>query len=36
MLSRQHIYREMVEDVATRYDFSEYPLDHPLYSDMNR
>ena len=25
----------MVEDAATHYDFSEYPLDHPLYSAMN-
>ena len=26
----------MAEDAATHYDFSEYPLDHPLYSAMNR
>ena len=32
----EDIYRDMVEDAATHYDFSEYPLDHPLYSDMNR
>ena len=36
MLSRQDIYRDMVGDASTRYDFSEYPLDHPLYSTMNR
>ena len=32
----EDIYRDMVEDAATRYDFSEYPLGHPLYGDMNR
>ena len=32
----EDIYRDMVEDAATHYDFSEYPLDHPPYSDMNR
>ena len=26
----------MAGDAATHYDFNEYPLDHPLYSDMNR
>ena len=36
MLPRQDIYRDMVEDAATHYDFSQYPLDHPLYSAMNR
>ena len=25
-----------MEDAAARYVFSEYPLDHPLYSAMNR
>ena len=24
----------MAEDAATHYNFSEYPFDHPLYSDM--
>ena len=28
---RRYIYRDMAEDAATHYDFSEYPLDHPLY-----
>ena len=28
----EDIEREMVGDAATHYDFSEYPLDHPLYS----
>ena len=32
----EDIYRDMVEDAATQYDFCEYPIDHPLYSDMNR
>ena len=31
----EDIYRDMVEDAATHYDFNEYPLGHPLYSDMN-
>ena len=26
----------MVDDAASRYDFSEYPLDHPLYGTSNR
>ena len=25
------IYRDMDDDAASRYDFSEYPFDHPLY-----
>ena len=32
----ENIYRYMVTDSATHYAFSEYPLDHPLYSAMNR
>ena len=30
------IHRDMVDDDARRYDFSEYPLDHPLYDTSNR
>ena len=30
------IYRDMVDDAASRYDFSEYPLNHPLYDTFNR
>ena len=26
----------MATDAADRYDFSEYPLDHPLYDESNR
>ena len=26
----------MAEDAASRYDFSEYAFDHPLYSAVNR
>ena len=29
------IYRDMVGDAASRYDFSEYPLDYPLYDASN-
>ena len=32
----EDIYRDMAEDPATHYDFSEYPLNHPLYGAMNR
>ena len=32
----EDIKRDMAGDAATHYDFSEYPLDHPLYSAMNR
>ena len=32
----EDIYRDMVEDAATHFDFNEYPLDHPLYSTTNR
>ena len=32
----EDIYRDMAGDAVTHYDFSEYPLGHPLYSDMNR
>ena len=35
-VQREDTYRDMAEDAATHYDFSEYPLDHPLYSAMNR
>ena len=30
------IYKDMATDAADRYDFSEYPLDHPLYDTSNR
>ena len=26
----------MADDAVDRYDFSEYPLDHPLYDTSNR
>ena len=29
------IYRDTVDDAASRYDFSAYPLDHPLYDTSN-
>ena len=31
----EDIYK-MATDAANRYDFSEYPLDHPLYNVSNR
>ena len=30
------IYKDMAIDAAGRYDFSEYPIDHPLYDVSNR
>ena len=30
------IYRDMADDAASRYDFSEYPLNHPIYDTFNR
>ena len=30
------IYKVMAVDDANRYDFSKYPLDHPLYDTSNR
>ena len=30
------IYEDMVEDAASKYDFSEYPFDHPIYDSSNR
>ena len=30
------IHRDMGDDAASRYDFNEYPLDHPLYGTSNR
>ena len=30
------IYKDMATDAADRYDFSEYPLDQPLYDVSNR
>ena len=30
------IYKDMATDAADRYDFSEYPLDRPLYDVSNR
>ena len=32
---RQTTSIEMVGDAASRYDFSEYPLKHPLYDTSN-
>ena len=31
-----NIYKDMATDAADRYDFSDYPLDHPLYDVSNR
>ena len=30
------IYRDMTDDAASRYEFSEYPRDHPLDDASNR
>ena len=31
-----NIYKDMVVDASERYDFSEYPITHPLYNTSNR
>ena len=31
-----NIYGDMASDAAAKYDFSEYPLDYPLYDSSNR
>ena len=30
------IYKDMADDATSRYDFSEYPIDNPLYDAFNR
>ena len=30
------IYDDMAVDAVNKYDFSEYPLDHPLYNTSNK
>ena len=32
----ENIYEDMASDAATEYDFSEYPINHPLYDTSNR
>ena len=32
----ENIYKDMADDAATKYEFSVYPLDHPLYNTSNR
>ena len=32
----ENIYKDMASDAATKYDFSEYPINHPLYDTSNR
>ena len=32
----ENIYENMAVDAPERYDFSEYPYDHPLYDPSNR
>ena len=31
-----NIYEDVVEDALKKYDFSEYPLSHPLYNTSNK
>ena len=31
-----NIYEDMAIDASEKYDFSEYPVDHPLYDTLNR
>ena len=32
----ENIYEDMAIDASEKYDFSEYPVDHPLYDTSNR
>ena len=32
----ENIYEDMASDAAIKYDFSEYPRNHPLYNTSNR
>ena len=32
----ENIYEDMASDAATKYDFIEYPINHPLYDTSNR
>ena len=32
----ENIYKDMIDDAAAKYDFSEYPHNHPLYDTSNR
>ena len=32
----ENIYGDTASDAATKYDFSEYPINHPLYDTSNR
>ena len=32
----ENIYEDMASDAAGKYDFSEYPINHPLYDTSNR
>ena len=32
----ENIYEDMASDVATKYDFSEFPINHTLYDTSNR
>ena len=32
----ENIYEDMASDAATKYDFSEYPINQPLYGTSNR
>ena len=32
----ENIYEDMASDAATKYDFSEYPINQPLYDTSNR
>ena len=32
----ENIYKDMASESAAKYDFSEYPLNHPLYNTSTR
>ena len=36
VVQTENIYEDMASDAATKYDFSEYPINYPLYDISNR
>ena len=35
-MKTENINEDMASDAATKFDFSEYPINHPLYDTSNR
>ena len=35
-MQTENIFEDMASDAAAKYDFREYPINHPLYDTSNR